>query len=185
MVDFTKSDLKTGMVVESRNGDKYLVIRGDFYAEFYSKQKIMFIANNYYMPGTDYDSLLKTIDGEKDYDIVKVYKPDIYSLEGTFENCNDSNLIWEREPEVDWSEVPVGTKIFEQMTGIDIGNGDEPKIIERLLNKTVDVNFYCARIEGYTILDACEKLCPRYSSCDTVAEMNDVLKEYEDSKSGE
>lgn len=168
MVDFTKSDLKTGMVVESRNGDKYLVVRGDFHTECYSEQKIMFIASNSFMPGSDYNSSLKIIDEKKDYDIVKVYKPDIYSLEGTLENCNDSNLIWEREPEVDWSKVPI-----------------EPKIIERLLNKTIDVNFYCARIEGYTILDACEKLCPRYSYCDTVAEMNDVLKEYEDSKSGE
>lgn len=42
-----------------------------------------------------------------------------------------------------------------------------------------DVFFHCGRIDSHTVLDACEKLCPRYSSCDTVAEMNDILRDYE------
>lgn len=31
----------------------------------------------------------------------------------------------------------------------------------------------------YLTLDACDEFCPRYSSCATVAEVNDVLVDYE------
>lgn len=54
---------------------------------------------------------------------------------------------------------------------------DEIKIID--MGNVLDVFFPCGRIESHTVLDACEKFCPRYSSCDTAAEMNDVLRDYE------
>lgn len=51
MTNFTKDNLETGMVVELRNRNKYLVVKGNFHTEFYSKQEIMFIANDDFMPG--------------------------------------------------------------------------------------------------------------------------------------
>lgn len=62
--------------------------------------------------GASYDLLLRYVTINNSYDIVKVYKPNICSLEGTFENCNDSNLIWEQEQEVGWLKVPINTKIL-------------------------------------------------------------------------
>lgn len=44
----------------------------------------------------------------------------------------------------------------------------------------LEVCYHCALIEGYTTLQACERLCERYSSCDTAAsEGHDVLLEVE------
>ncbi len=48
-----------------------------------------------------------------------------------------------------------------------------------ILDNGKDITFYCARLEGKTILTACETLCPRYSSCDTAAMANDELAAYE------
>ena len=52
---------------------------------------------------------------------------------------------------------------------------DKPLIIDN----GKDIAFYCARIEGKTTLTACEELCPRHSSCDTVGMANDELALYE------
>lgn len=68
--------------------------------------------------------------------------------------------------------------IFKEVTGIDVGGAIEYKIVKNPNNKP-DIFFHCGRIDSHTVLDACEKLCPRYSSCDTVAEMNDILRDYE------
>lgn len=38
---------------------------------------------------------------------------------------------------------------------------------------------YCARIEGYTTTTACEKMCPHYSSCQNIADMDDTFKQAE------
>lgn len=38
---------------------------------------------------------------------------------------------------------------------------------------------YCARIQGYTTMTACEKMCPHHSSCDNIADMDDIFKEAE------
>lgn len=51
-----------------------------------------------------------------------------------------------------------------------------------ILDNGKDIAFYCARIEGKTTLTACEKLCPRHSSCDTAAMANDELASYERSE---
>ena len=48
-----------------------------------------------------------------------------------------------------------------------------------ILCKGKEICFYCAMLNGYTALTACEMLCQRYSSCDTVGAANDTLVEYE------
>lgn len=47
-----------------------------------------------------------------------------------------------------------------------------------ILDNGKDIAFYCAMLEGKTTLTACEELCPRHSSCDTVAMANDELASY-------
>lgn len=44
-------------------------------------------------------------------------------------------------------------------------------------SKSTDIVFYCAMIEGYTTLQACEVLCDKHSSCYTVATANDDIVE--------
>ena len=48
--------------------------------------------------------------------------------------------------------------------------------------ETPDVVLYCASVYGWTTLTACEKLCPRYYSCDNVAVCDDYLCQYEGGK---
>ena len=48
-----------------------------------------------------------------------------------------------------------------------------------IMDNGKDIAFYCARLEGKTTLTACEELCPRHTSCDTVAIANDELALYE------
>ena len=41
--------------------------------------------------------------------------------------------------------------------------------------KVPDIVFYCADIEGYTTLQACEKLCNKHYSCYTACVANDDI----------
>lgn len=47
-----------------------------------------------------------------------------------------------------------------------------------IINDGKDILFYCD--SKTCTLDACARFCPRYYSCDTVAEQNDILCEYEE-----
>ena len=88
-----KSDLKTGMVVELRNGDKYLVMLNP---DCEGRELIRF--NGGYMSLNAYDNELMLKKLNENFDIVKVY-----SAEGSI--CwllGDKELvkfkpIWERE----------------------------------------------------------------------------------------
>lgn len=51
------------------------------------------------------------------------------------------------------------------------------KTDEYLMSMNDDVFFDCSLHESPRTLDWCEKNCPRYFSCDTVAEANDRVKE--------
>lgn len=68
--------------------------------------------NRHIIP-TIYRNDLKVFERQrKGNDICKVYKPKVCSLNYMLETCNEQNLIWERKSEVDWSKVPVDTKIL-------------------------------------------------------------------------
>ena len=83
-----KQDLKTGMLVQVRNGDVYMVIN-DILVRDGAWQPLGFLDND-----------LKCIDNQDEFDIVKVSKVlDGYLLMPT--NWNEerlnNNLLWERE----------------------------------------------------------------------------------------
>ena len=94
-----KKDLKNGMVVELINGYK-LILLNSYLISYYDLINI-----------EDYKEDF-TMDSLHDFDIIKIYKPEISNLKYMFEKCDNSNLIWKRS-EVDWSKVEVDTKMQE------------------------------------------------------------------------
>ena len=82
-----KSDLKNGMVVELRNGKRFLIVN-DFGIGEDSCIKLDGLVG--------YDENLYDINGDSTYDITKIYK----TVGNTFKTLFDNerlNLIWERE----------------------------------------------------------------------------------------
>lgn len=83
---FAKADLKNGMIIEHRDGDKYMVIDDRLVQE------------EGFFPLSDYNDDL-TDNKYKKYDIVKVYKPITDRIFDTYDLFSTDNLdlIWERE----------------------------------------------------------------------------------------
>lgn len=106
--EFTKADLRDGMVVEQRDGDMYLVLAG------------MVVRKRGYNRIGDYDDDLKCA-GYTGGDIVKVYRITPGSLgcvEHAFIKCN-LELIWERK-EPKKMTVEEMRKKLEELTGEQI-----------------------------------------------------------------
>ena len=78
---FTKSDLKTGMTVELRNGGRYVVFLNTCALESDVRYKDVLIGINHeysWLPLSMYNENLydgETSDEESEWDIVKVFKP--------------------------------------------------------------------------------------------------------------
>ena len=107
---FTKKDLKTGMVVETVGGDRFLVILG---AINNSKEGILLNTNGWmslekFTNTLEYDAS----EFENEWSIVKVFNYKVYGLSPMLNK--PENLIWERkkEEEVDWNTVPVDTSVL-------------------------------------------------------------------------
>lgn len=106
--EFTKADLKDGMVVEQRDGDMYLVLAG------------MVVRKRGYNRIGDYDDDLKCA-GYTGGDIVKVYRITPGSLgcvEHVFIKCN-LELIWERKEPKKMTVKEMKQKL-EELTGEEI-----------------------------------------------------------------
>lgn len=106
--EFTKSDLKDGMVVEQRDGNMYLVLAG------------MVVRKRGCNRIGDYDDDLKCA-GYTGGDIVKVYRITPGSLgcvEHVFIKCN-LELIWERKEQKKMTVEEMRQKI-EELTGEEI-----------------------------------------------------------------
>ena len=109
MENFTKDMLKTGMIIEYRNGEKHIVLkdtpRGDIFSDVY---------NNIYSDTKNWNEELKFIGyDDNSWDIVKVYQPIQYwSYLSTYDN--DIKLIWERKERVkrEFKIVTVGTEYY-------------------------------------------------------------------------
>ena len=83
----TKSDLKNGMVVELRNGKRFLIVNDRGFGEDSS------ITLNGFM---GYDENLNDIMRYSEFDIIKIYKTEGNTFKTLFDNERLS-LIWERE----------------------------------------------------------------------------------------
>lgn len=100
-----KSDLKTGMVVEVRNGEKYLVMLNP---DCVDRDLISFSGG--FMELSTYDDNLTDSSGDDDWDIVKVYRIGAnicWILSNKDSAMQGAELIWER------TEEPVEMTIAE------------------------------------------------------------------------
>lgn len=108
--EFRKKDLKTGMIVETKEKSRYLVLIGNMKTLVYGSQNVMFISEDGFLTGDEYDENLKQIK-DNSSDIEKVYEGCVKGLDAMIE-IEDYKLIWERKLEVDWSNVAVDTKVL-------------------------------------------------------------------------
>lgn len=94
-VDFTKSDLETGMVVEYREGSRRVVF-GDCLLGKYVRCLLK-----------EFEETLLSTGSNHDLDIMKVYRPRVEQLYGIEEIFKIENLelIWERQEEPEAEEM--------------------------------------------------------------------------------
>ena len=107
--EFTKADLKDGMVVEDRNENMYLILGNKLINEI-----------DYYLLD-EYDEDLRDISSNNsiyDYDIVKVFVLRINSIYkiGDIFDCNNLELIWERKESKKMTAEEMRQKL-EELTG--------------------------------------------------------------------
>lgn len=91
-----KSDLKDGYVVDLRCGLRRVVLFEQLLIDYDDKYEVSSDLTEEYRENLTHRS-------DSNLDIVKIYD-------------NDMELLWERE-EVDWSKVPVGTKVLVSDNG--------------------------------------------------------------------
>lgn len=95
----TKKDLENGMVVETRMGGMYLV-----HNDRLLNEKGIGHMNLYKQYNNDYEyNEDLTRPSNNEYDIIRVYKSDVYNLSDMFEKDN-LELIWERKEQPTLSE---------------------------------------------------------------------------------
>lgn len=56
---------------------------------------------------------------------------------------------------------------------------DKENVLIDLDGWQTEICYHCGAIQGYTTLQSCMKLCPKYSGCGTAAIANDNLVEAE------
>lgn len=132
-VNFTKSDLKDRMVIQLRDGDRYLLI-GDRFIN--SKGHI-------YLSDFEDDLTVIGVCDLSNFDIMKVFdvKYDFRKL-FNMEEITDKYLIWKREEkhqdtQVDWSKIEVDTKIL-----VSCDSGDNKTWYRRYFAKYEDGKVY-------------------------------------------
>ena len=114
---FKKSDLQTGMVVVTAQGERFLVLRGQIRVWDTGQTELCFVGSDGYINEQNYTSDLRVYDRAYGhiFDIVGVYKPRIASLKSVLAGCSKSNLVWKRPKGKDLSEVPKATIVkFEK-----------------------------------------------------------------------
>ena len=106
-----KSDLKTGMWVEMRNGGMYLVLK-DIDTKNYGHQDIFFAQDGGFMTGEGYTETLEsepTYKCSSGYDVVKVYGKATDNF--IFNKNRKGALLWQREEPISMSLTEAQDKL--------------------------------------------------------------------------
>ena len=104
--EFTIDDLKSGMIIETRSEEKYLVIKD---CEFYGGDKgIAFVNATGFNKSNSYNKDL-TCKKMKSYDIMKVYYDDCVNG-GTYSMKNQP-LIWQRKEKQQFTKAQIAEKL--------------------------------------------------------------------------
>ena len=100
-----KSDLKSGMWIDCRNGERFLIL-ANADTERYGKKILVGIRRNGFISiHNKYSEHLLRLDSNSDYDIMKVYyNGDVNS--STYE-CTYHPLYWERKEEPKHTELSI------------------------------------------------------------------------------
>lgn len=129
-----KSELKNGLVAKLSSGFKYLIIDNDL-----TNVGTTISLNNY-------DENLKDISGNNIGDIIEIYKIKKVCRFGNLLNDKNLELIWKREEEIDWDNVPVGTKVL--VRDFRDGKWREVIFIKKLNENNYNYPFRVADMEG-------------------------------------
>lgn len=150
-----KSDLKDGMVVTIRGGNQCILIEGNLFK------------NNFTLDSTtfNYNEDL-TSKKNKNYDIVKVF------------DIGKTKELWKRE-EIDWSKIPVGTKVLVSDTKMNWFNGIFLKKTD-FINDGVSfkVANNCGDVEGWKYCKLAEEPKEEVTSDDIEKEMKSYCKKH-------
>ena len=128
--EFTKSDLKNGMVVETRDKTRFLVNGDILVGKDIEYDKLDEYNNDLIIIGGNECDIVKVyttnsyfIEHFNECDIVKVYTTNSYFIEHLFDDVN-LTLIWERNNEMETKEYRI------KQPYIDESGEDEPTIIK-------------------------------------------------------
>lgn len=96
-----KSELKTGMIVETREGKEYVVFidvcKTRYVSENYNGNDSVLVNNNIWLSLDDYEDNMLHSGKNNSFDIIKVYIPNHpYSFIDTSYEKSQRNLIWKR-----------------------------------------------------------------------------------------
>lgn len=108
--EFTKADLKTGMVVETRNGNRYMVYGTHL------------VRNLNHVDLNNYDQNMKCV-SNNDFDIMKCFDiyDDAYSIEDIISpNKFYLDLLWKRKPEEKVISSNEAFKVLKEHYGCDV-----------------------------------------------------------------
>lgn len=153
-----KSELENGMIVELRNGGKYMVIRNFTNKTIRWTENILLgYENNYgYMTLEDYfDDLycIENISISKEYDIMKVF---------CLEKCRyrKLRLLWERKEKYDYNDVlDCLSKIYKGGVGVEpYNNGYRFKVYTNDPNEPVTAFIDKQKLEKTQLYDVVKLL---------------------------
>ena len=126
----TKNDLKDGMIVELRNGDKRLVLNGGL-ADYYSYNSLELYTDDLKFTGSSHD-------------IMKIYSSKLSCLNDIL-NIKNHDLIWERK---DKSEYEINLeKIQNQIEKLNKSVEEFKNEITKLVCQNIErrINDYIRR----------------------------------------
>ena len=108
-----KKDVELGQVVEVSKGKRYLL------GEIRGTKKL--IGRNGWLPWHDYTENLIDQDGHSGFDIVAVYRPDVWSFNNMLNNygCNEDTLIWRRPVYTIPEDTPIDTPVLVRNSASD------------------------------------------------------------------
>lgn len=113
--EFTIDDLKSGMIVETRSEEKYLVIKD---CEFYGGDKgIAFVNATGFNKSNSYNKDL-TCKKMKSYDIMKVYYDDC--INGETHSMKYQPLIWQRKEKQSFTKEQIAERLGLSIDEFDI-----------------------------------------------------------------
>jgi hypothetical protein len=105
-----KSDLKTGMVVELKTGEKYMVIL-DSVKTIEGIANGILIADDGWIPLYNYNENLENPECTG-CNVIAVYNPNVCGFQYIFDNCSMYANLIRRRSDVNWSIIAKDTKVL-------------------------------------------------------------------------